>query len=264
MNEGESIPFTGFDGAAGTLGCCGDDTGEFYLETNLNSYACCDTVTDFAHSQNQCESQANLRFIYGYIEGELENGTIVPLNNSLIRMIWATGDPVNEIYTDEYGWYNISIPNNNDYILSVYSPMHDSPAIPLTITDHLYLNLSLTFSSNCEPDCTTPILGEYRCEADCNGFGGCAYDAGVTSDFYGGETMKALCDGALPGWNKEHNSTHEIICCNLGYSQIMTSQSADVDFDTDVKDAQTFYAGAVNYEPNGELYGVYVIVYSTE
>jgi len=268
IQEGENANFAGYDAAAlpaPQISCCGDDSDEHYIESlNLAGWTCCDNVTDFVHTGNQCSNVSSLRFIYGYITGEMENGTYEPLSNTLVRMLWPSSVAVNEVYTDANGWYNISIPTGYDYLLTVFSPQHNSPTIPLTIVDSLYLNLTLEWQSNCERDCSTTSGGEHWCFAGCDGYGGCIYNTSVTSTAYGGASMKDLCDGKRLGWPIEHNDTYDIICCNVGYRQKIPNAIAAVDFGENVKDAQTFYAGAINYDENGQLYGVYVIVYDTE
>jgi len=263
MAEGESANFAGFDAAAGTqYGCCGDDLGDFYIETNMNSFGCCDTADDFVHSEGICEARANLRYLYGYVYGDYNNGSILPLSNALVQLNHPDYTLVNMDRTDSTGYYNISAVAGS-FMASVTMPRFEGVTVPVTIVNSMQMDFTLILTDDCVSNCTQFVGDEFRCVADCDGENGCYYDPSIVSDEYG-QTMKELCDNQLPGWHKTHNDTHDILCCSEGYVPKSVQVGAEVTFDAQVKDAQTFYAGTINYEEDGELYGVYLVLYSVE
>jgi len=117
--------------------------------------------------------------------------------------------------------------------------------------------------SDCRDDCSRFIDGEFRCDAECDGINNCTYDCSVTSDFLGG-TVKELCHDNVLGWRIRHNALQEIECCSGGYVNKPDQVLAWVEISDNIRNAQTYFAGVINFEPTGELYSVYVVVYSKE
>ena len=274
MQEGEAVSFGGFT-SADTIretSCCGDDLGEYYITTNTENDACCDAIDDFVYANHFCGDVPDERHVYGYITGEQPDGSYVPLNNVKVELFFENFTLVNYNHSNALGFYNLTglgiVPgiSTGRFYLAVSAGHlgYESPTVLIDLDPgDLYLNFTLNLTSNCRQDCTRLIDGEFRCDKDCQGENGCNYDGTVTSDIFGGLTMQELCDGKRDNWPVRHNATHNIMCCNKGYIPRFNA-TATIEPSQDVRNAQTFYAGTVNYEEDGQFYGVYLIVYTTE
>ena len=274
MEEGEGVTFGGYTSAdtSRQTGCCGDDDNEFYISTNTRNDACCNVFNDFVYADHFCAPDIDRRDVYGYIQGQLPDGSYVPLNNIKVELFFENFTLVNYNMSNALGFYNVTglrnvpgISTGRFYLaISAATQGYESPTVLIDLDPNdLYLNFTLNLTSNCRSDCTRWINGEFRCDKDCQGENTCNYDPTVTSAIFGGLTMQELCDGKKAGWPIRHNATHDIECCSVGYVPRFNA-TAVVEPSTDVRNAQTFYAGTVNYEEDGQFYGVYIVVYTTE
>jgi len=260
----EGVESRRFGDYSGTeVECCGDDAGEYYIVTNQNA-GCADSPTDFIHkntgSKKVSREEPVHRFVTGYLKGDTSSG-IAPLENTLVQARWLDFSEVNIDYTDSSGYYNISVPPGQFY-LTITSPKHISPTKLVSITDNAIINQTLEYSSDCLPTCSRYMDDEFRCDRECDGKNGCMYDGRIASDFHG-MTMRELCHNQYPDWKKQHNLTHEIICCSEGYSEKDNKVLLDVSYDANVISAQSFYAGLITFD-DGKLYSMYVVVYDVE
>lgn len=274
MQEGETVTFGGFT-SADTIretSCCGDDIDEYYITTNTKNDACCNAIDDFVYANHFCGDVADERHVYGYITGEQPDGSYVPLNNIKVELFFENFTLVNYNHSNALGFYNITglgtVPgiSTGKFYLAVSAGHlgYESPTVFIDLNPgDLYLNFTLNLTSNCRQDCTRLENGEFRCDKNCQGENGCNYNASVTSDIFGGLTMQELCDGKRDTWPVRHNATHNIMCCNKGYIPRFNA-TAKIEPNKNVRNAQTFYAGTVNYEEDGQFYGVYLIVYTTD
>ncbi|MBI2659227.1 carboxypeptidase regulatory-like domain-containing protein [Candidatus Woesearchaeota archaeon] len=134
-------------------------------------------------------------------------GTVKNQNNQPVALadVSATKDSaaIKSATTDTQGRYAISPINCGAYSLVAshadYTPQAKS--IELQPNQQLIANFSLVLGTSCEADCT--FAGDSIVHAACDGQNGCSfYDS----------TAKAACDNSQPGWARDYNSTHYIIC----------------------------------------------------
>jgi len=270
INEVEQVIFGGYEQAVSApiqQECCGDDVGEYYIITNRRS-GCASDPNDFIFSDELLSNSTlpghNHSWIYGYVYGEIVDGSYEPLEGAWISTRWPDFRTINEDITDSTGWFNISVPEEPAVDVYATRSTHLSQDIRVNTFNSVYVNFTMNLTNECVSDCTKFDGSEYRCVAACDGINNCSFDPGVTSDKFGGKSMKVLCDGLLKGWTVDHNDTYNIGCCNAGYVHTVNKTLASVRFNMSVTDAQTYYAGTVNYIPSGELYSVYVVVYEKE
>jgi len=266
--EGEDSNFGGYNDSVGqkSVECCGDDQGEYYIKTNI-MYACCDDPTDFAHSNGICSRGVSTlgpglpqeNYVYGFVQAELPNGSYSPLENYWISVKYADFITANADFTDSSGYFNISVPAGN-YNIYGTKQGYDDVERSVTISGHTNFNFWVNLTNDCKADCTRFDGLEDRCEADCDGVNDCKYDPAIVSATYG-DTMKNLCDGLLKGWTVKHNAAWNIECCDVGYVHTVNRTRAEIRFNESISEAQTYFAGTVNYVPSGELYSVYVVIY---
>jgi len=239
--------------------CCGDDIGaEFYIVTDTNNDGCCDQPDDFVHSDSICEPDTNLALLYGYITGEQSDGSFAPLDDVIVNVRWLDTNLVNWNTSDSSGYYEIHVPRGNNYWVSLLKGMYDSPTVLMDIPNTMRRDFQLMLSTDCRNNCVRrDVYGEYRCDPDCDGINGCQYSSWISDRL--NRPAKYLCEGKYPGWTVPHNDTHELECCE-GYP--VPSYNVPVTLSMgDVKNAQTFYAGSVNYESDGQLYNVYIVIF---
>ncbi len=251
------------DGGDGTTECCGDDTDE-YMVANNGKENCCTHATDFMYGPSLCGDVTMKRSVYGVVYGQQPDMTYLPLQGVQLEVRWQNFSIANKDITDALGEYNITTIVGDSYFLSVLKAGYDSPTMPLDLSFDLEKDIYLNLTSDCREDCTRWDGIDFRCDKTCDGINNCLYDPSVTSDFLSGTTMKDACDDKLSGWSVAHNSTHLIKCCNQGYREISPEIKAGVEPPDEVRNAQTFYAGSLNYEEDGQLYGLYIVLYDTE
>jgi len=272
MAEGEGVNFAGYNESGSPsykqMGCCGDDTGsEFYRVTNTRNDACCDDNTDFVHTDGRCEPIGNLLRVNGKIMLQDENGTYFPGVNIPVEIRWSNGTLVNYNLTNISGKYDISIPCGYTMFIRVDAPRYDSPTrlinFQCAFQPKYEKNYTLNFTTACNTDCTKiDQWGETRCDADCQDLAGCNYSTLVSP--ITGLTPRIMCDGKRKDWPVLFNGTHNMMCCKGNLTRKLDNNPAVIEADSNVKNAHTFYAGSVNYLENGELYGVYVILYDID
>jgi len=243
--------------------CCGDDANEYKITTHA-SVACCNNPTDFVHTGNICEPLANKRNVYGYVYGEVPGGATVPLQGANVVVANSNYRTVNADPTDASGYYDVTIPAGTFHISAQKQGYEAVTMQNMDLSSSRRVDFTLSLTSQCQPDCTRYDGIDIRCDKDCEGVNGCSFDPNVVSTYYGGETMKNLCDQKKKGWTVSHNATEIIKCCSEGYIPKLDPTQALIQYPNEIKDIQTFFAGIVNYEPTGELYSVYVVIYSKE
>jgi hypothetical protein len=269
--EGESVDFGGYTAADSGVetDCCGDDLNEYYITTNENS-ACCDQPDDFVHSTGICANGTTdsdpyvRRNVYGWVIGERIDGSFGPLANARVVLKWLDFNDVNVELTNAAGHYNISVPRNGNFDILVSKTGFVSQSARISGMATINVNFSMPFSSDCQPDCSrwSKARGDFVCDRNCDGVNGCVYDPSVFSTELGAPS-KEICHDQSRSWKKDHNATFDIKCCNGGYVSKFSNQ-AELQMGTEVRDAQTYYAGTINYQKDGQLYGVYVVVYSVD
>jgi len=262
--EGESAVFGAYETADSgrQIECCGDDNNEFYIQTNFRE-GCCDTVDDFMATDDTCQVAADLSRVYGYIEGEVVNGSYEPLEDVWVSVKWTNFTTINEDTTDALGYYEIFVQKSDALDVYVTKPGHEDGLERVNATNDVYLNFTLDLTNECLSDCSRLDDTEYRCDRECQNVNNCTYNDSIKSQFLGDDTMRNLCDGLQIGWRIKHNDTHDIQCCSVGYYNLSTPAKANVEFEEQIVDAYTYFAGTVLYEPSGKLYSVFVVIGDT-
>ncbi len=134
--------------------------------------------------------------------GHVKNETLDPIHGARIRL---NGPLDYKIYTDENGYYNITVLGDVFYDLSAYRIYHN------TETETSYLNCSLIEEqvdfvleravNPCEVDCTK--VNDDVCHADCLG----------TTDNLETCNVIDVCNGIKRDVNQHFNETHYTSCC---------------------------------------------------
>ncbi len=261
--EGEPAgSFGGYAAGDNEQGCCGDDSGEYYIMTDHFNDACCNMPDDFVFSKGDCKPASSRRYLYGRVWGGEPNGSYAPLGRVLVQAV----DPydasiINENITDSQGFYNISV-IPGIYDLAFRPPeVYKGATFRIEVgTEHVQKDYYADLLSSCRHDCTSYNADdkEYYCDKDCDGINGCEFNQSVVSNssiYPPGSTMKDLCDQLKPGWKLEHNSTFDILCCNGGYTIKPEYVNASLDLSGNYKHIESFYGGLVSY------YGKFVSIW---
>ncbi|MEK6892349.1 MAG: carboxypeptidase-like regulatory domain-containing protein, partial [Nanoarchaeota archaeon] len=135
------------------------------------------------------------------------NGKAVNQDNQLISFVDITAKkdliPVKSVQTAQDGTYTMSIGCGDYNVMathSYYAPqtktnINVKPNQPTTV------DFNLVLGTSCESDCT--YASDNLVHASCDGKNGCGfYDA----------TAKAACDLSQPGWVREYDATHYVVC----------------------------------------------------
>jgi len=267
-NEGENADFGEYDDAFGMVqyDCCGDDSGEYYIMTDYFNDACCDTVNDFVFSNGVCSAWGNRKYLYGRVYGKQADGSFLPMGGTLVQAI----DPfdasvVNENYTNDQGYYNISV------IPGIYDLLFRPPKVYKGATFRINVqgaNIMTDYYadllSSCLSDCTSynNDFAQYYCNKACDGINGCSYNSSVISDFqdpaFTGKTMIELCHDLESDWTVPHNDSHDIICCNKGYIIKPEYTSATLGLSGSYKQIDSFYGGLVSY--SGKFVSIWIAI----
>jgi hypothetical protein len=259
--DGETIKFGGYDSAdvGVQTECCGDDTGEYMIVTNKNE-ACCNVVDDFVFASGNCSAAANRRYIYGTIYGEQADSTFAPLFGARVTIKTENFYDVNLDDSLMSGQYNISVPAGANYTIIITKPGYSMRSIFVNALSSVELDFNLTLTNDCRSDCSAWDFSRkaFVCKDACEGMNGCDYNESIVSD-YTGQDISLVCDAQVLGWSKQHNSTHDIICCNGGYMAKNSLVLAEITYAPNIKNAHTSFLGTVYYAKEGKFYGVYVI-----
>ena len=105
--------------------------------------------------------------------------------------------------------------------------------------------------------------GGFKCSTDCDGEAGCIFDSTVISNKFGVDReMKELCHDRPASYRINHNDTHQIQCCEVGYVPISSSSQSNVDIKSDIRNADTTFVRTIIY--NGKPYSIYLIAFELE
>ena len=267
-DEGEVTNFGGFNESnLGTQrSCCGDDVGDEFFIMNNNNYACANASDDFVHSDGITAPDSVRRWVAGKFQGLLPNGSLIDLPRVDVKVLnLSSAYPiVNMNLTDDYGFYNISIPAGI-YKLSYVKSGFQGATIDIDLTMSQRLNFTIPLTSECLDTCEKYDFaqGGFKCSAGCDNQVGCEYDSLVNTSKFGVEwVMKDLCDGYPSSYKISHNDTHEIQCCNEGYVPIQSTSQSSVDILANIRNADTTFVRTIIY--NGKPYSIYLIAFELE
>ncbi len=228
---GENASFGEYANGSG-IECCGDDAGEYFAVTGLNT-SCCNTATDCVDNWGKC--QVNDTWSPGGCtdgidsdcDGDIDfndtdcraliNGTLTSENGTLITGVNVTitayaTDPWTGVYVEfstvtTTGAYNLYVIVNLTYnivarlqtggIAYNWSVLVDEDNNRWRTVD-----LTVKAAAGCDTDCTLP--GENICRPECEGAAGCAYFSPISMQ---------KCDGSQAGWFVPYNETFDVQCC---------------------------------------------------
>ena len=270
--EGESAPFGGYADADQVMNvsCCGDDQDEFWI-TRAGMGVCCNSSLAFIYesSPGVYTCSHDTHDVTGYIEEESEDGTFRPSAGAIVKIQdIENGFIINSNNSDSNGNFFVIVPNAT-YNFIVEKEGFQSYVETITFTaDRNFPLIRLYRLQECRQDCSKPQFDpdfkrfQYVCLASCEGINNCSYNSSVLAS--DGRTMMDACDSKNRGWRLPFNGTHDVMCCNEGYVQIINRTRAEFRLSGGVRDAQTFFLGNYRYEVDGKLFSAYLILFETE
>ena len=207
--------------------------------------------------------------VTGYIEEESEDGTFRPSAGAIVKIQdIENGFIINSNNSDSNGNFFVIVPNAT-YNFIVEKEGFQSYVETITFTaDRNFPLIRLYRLQECRQDCSKPQFDpdfkrfQYVCLASCEGINNCSYNSSVLAS--DGRTMMDACDSKNRGWRLPFNGTHDVMCCNEGYVQIINRTRAEFRLSGGVRDAQTFFLGNYRYEVDGKLFSAYLILFETE
>ena len=191
---------------------CGDttcDNSKGVCDTAVAGKCIAKTATETACTDsldNDCDglTDCNDTDCFGTITGTVTaQATQQPINLADITAKLVSTN-FKSTTTNQLGTYSLSINCGNTYNLVASHPDY-APQTKANINiqprQQVTADFSLTLGTSCEPDCT--FASDNIIHASCDGKNGCT--------FYD-DIAKSACDFAQPGWVRDYNETHYVIC----------------------------------------------------
>ena len=136
------------------------------------------------------------------------NGTVKTQSGKAISLATINAKKdltiVQSATTNQFGSYGINI-NCGDYNIDASSPNYAPKTKPAYVPPRgdAYANFTLASGTSCESDCT--YAADNIVHASCDGRNGCGFYDSIS---------KAACDNSQPGWVRDYDATHYIICAS--------------------------------------------------
>jgi len=197
--------------------CCAGTVASYAWTPNSlvrteNQYSCTDGI------DNDCDAliDCNDNDCDGVISGTVTNQNKGISSADIIAKKDLT--TVKSAATNQLGTYSMGI-NCGTYNLVASHPDY-APSTKTNINvapnQQVTADFSLTLGTSCEADCT--FAADDIVHASCDGKNGCT--------FYD-DIAKSACDFAQPGWVRDYNETHYVICAS-GSPQLKVEIEASV------------------------------------
>ena len=185
--------------------CCAGNVGSPIWTPNAevlgeNSYSCTDGKDNDCDGYTDCDDTDCAGSIGGYVRNQ-DNNAIFGANFVLKKI----SSQVNQsTMSDSAGKYNFTVVKCGTWNIDVshfdYWPISNYNAV-LNPAENKRIDFSMLVGTSCESDCTYVV--DDNIHASCDGHAGCT--------FYD-DTAKLACDNAHPGWLRDYNETHYVIC----------------------------------------------------
>jgi|GEM_PF-1743636 len=184
-----------------------------------NQYSCTDTKDNDGDGLIDCADPDCAGSISGTVRNQETSQPIASADVSAKVGLASAGSST----TTQSGTYSINPLNCGTYNIAASHPDYAPSTKTVALNPNQQMNgidFMLALGSACEADCT--YASDNIVHEACDGKGGCAfYDA----------TAKAACDNSQPGWARDYDSTHYVIC-GTGSPQLKIEIQASVSCDS--------------------------------
>jgi len=193
---------TNADGDAKDLQCgdslCDNAAGVYDSTKTATETNCADGLDNDCDGTADCsDTDCN-----GSIAGSVRNSDNQAISSADVSAMKDLST-VKSATTNSQGSYSLGSMNCGAYDLvasySGYQPQTKS--ISLQPNQQLTADFTLALGTSCEQDCT--FAADEIVHASCDGKNGCAFYDSIS---------KAACDNSQPGWVRDYNSTHYVVC----------------------------------------------------